>query len=96
MQKPKEFMPFGSGQRMCLGDTLAEMELQLFFSSIVHMFSLEAPSQELPSLQGVAGVTIAPKDFEVNFIARNIEALNATNAKSKHSALWTPHVRMYG
>jgi 26-hydroxylase len=96
VHKPKQFMPFGSGQRMCLGDSLAEMELQLFFSSIMHVFDLEAPSSELPSLQGVTGVTVSPRDFEVNFIARNVEALIATNTKSKQESAWTQHVRVYG
>lgn len=96
VQKPKQFMPFGTGQRMCLGDTLAEMELQLFFSSIMHVYDIQAPSQDLPSLQGVAGVTISPKDFEVNFVDRNLEALISTVSRSKVTAMWAPTVRMYG
>ena len=31
VQKPEHFMPFGVGQRMCLGDHLAEKEFFLFF-----------------------------------------------------------------
>lgn len=93
--KPKEFMPFGSGKRMCLGDKLAQMELQIFFASIMHVFDLESSSTELPSLEGIAGVTVSPKDFEVNFIARNVEALIATNAKTKPSS-WSQHIRLYG
>jgi len=98
VQKPKHFMPFGSGQRMCLGDSLAEMELQLFFSSLMHVFDIQPPSQdELPSLEGIAGVTVYPKDFEVNFIARNVEALISANvSRSKQTeSEWKPHVRMY-
>merc|ERR1719192_2075265 len=69
LHKPKHFMPFGAGQRMCLGDKLAEMELQLFFTSLLHVFDIENPSPDLPSLHDfTAGVTVAPHSFEVNFI----------------------------
>jgi len=96
IQKPKHFMPFGAGQRMCLGDKLAEMELQLFFSSLLHVYDLENPGSELPSLQGnSSGTTVSPQRYEVNFIPRNIEALASSESKSRTES-WAQHVRMYG
>ena len=95
LHKPKHFMPFGAGQRMCLGDKLAEMELQLFFSSLLHVYDLENPGSDLPSLQGFTGVTVSPQDFEVNFIPRNIEALASSESKSRTEA-WSHHVRIFG
>ena len=95
VQKPKHFMPFGAGQRMCLGDALAEMELQLFFASLMHVFQVENPATELPSMEGFLGATVTPRDFQVNFIPRNVEALIAANARSKHSS-WNQDVRIYG
>jgi cytochrome P450 len=95
VQKPKHFMPFGAGQRMCLGDSLAEMELQLFFASLMHVFDLENPSSELPTMEGTLGATVTPKDFELNFVARNVEALIAANIRSK-SSCWNQDVRIYG
>lgn len=98
VQKPKQFMPFGAGQRMCLGDNLAEMELQLFFSSLLHVYDLASPENTpLPSLRGVAGVTLCPEDFEVNFIPRNVEALIISNSKShsKKEEGWSKHVRVF-
>merc|ERR1719369_2298078 len=95
IQKPKHFMPFGAGQRMCLGDKLAEMELQLFFSSLLHVYDLENPGSELPSLQGVTGVTVSPQNFEVYFVPRNIEALATSESKSRTEA-WSHHVRIFG
>lgn len=95
LHKPKHFMPFGAGQRMCLGDKLAEMELQLFFSSLLHVYDLENPGSDLPSLQGFTGVTVSPQDFEVNFIPRNIEALSSSESKSRTEA-WSHHVRIFG
>lgn len=69
--KPENFMPFGVGQRMCLGDQLAEKEFFLFFSSIMHLFNFELPEDaDLPSLEGVAGVTVTPEEFKVKFIPR--------------------------
>ena len=93
LHKPKHFMPFGAGQRMCLGDKIAEMELQLFFTSLLHVFDIENPGSDLPSLQGCTGVTVSPHDFEVNFIPRNLEALN----KSSESRIdaWSEHVRTF-
>ena len=71
VQKPEGFMPFGVGNRMCLGDNLAEKEFFLFFSSILHTFDLELPEgAELPNLRGVAGVTVTPNKFEVVFKPR--------------------------
>merc|ERR1719376_1228370 len=69
--KPENFIPFGVGQRMCLGDNFAEKQFFLFFSSLLHTFELHNPSgQPLPSLRGVAAVTVTPQDFEVIFVPR--------------------------
>jgi len=94
LYKPKHFMPFGAGQRMCLGDKLAEMELQLFFTCMMHVFDIENPGTDLPSLQGYTGVTVSPKDFEVNFIPRNADALNASNSHQRVQAC--QHVKLFG
>lgn len=66
--KPEYFMPFGVGRRMCLGDVLAKMELFLFFSSLLHVYNLELPENEiLPSLIGdSSGVTISPDHCKVS------------------------------
>lgn len=75
VQKPEHFMPFGVGQRMCLGDHLAEKEFFLFFSSLLHVFDLENPEgASLPGLRGVAGVTVTPTDFEVVCTPRHSHA----------------------
>lgn len=98
VHKPSHFMPFGSGQRMCLGDKLAEMELQLFFSSLMHVFDIKPPTHgELPSLEGIAGATLGPKPFEVNFNDHNIEAIIKTRQQmSKQSeTAWAPSVQLY-
>ena len=98
VHKPCHFMPFGCGQRMCLGDKLAEMELQLFFSSLLHVFDIENPGPELPSLQGVTGVTVAPQDFQVRFIPRNPDALKASDIQPDYKSeepSWNKHVKLF-
>ncbi len=41
--RPADFMPFGAGHRMCLGDQLAERELFLFFASFLHAYDFAVP-----------------------------------------------------
>ena len=61
LHKPAHFMPFAAGQRMCLGDKIAEMELQLFFTSLLPPSPLRL-SSSLPA-QG-AGVAAAKNILE--------------------------------
>lgn len=78
--KPEFFIPFGVGRRMCLGDTLARMELFLFFSSMMHMFNLSLPEgAPLPSLQGNIGVTISPEPFKVCLLQRDLDLVDCGN-----------------
>ncbi|XP_072039060.1 cytochrome P450 2J5-like [Amphiura filiformis] len=59
-------LPFGAGRRMCMGETLAKMELFLFFSSLMHQFKFELPpGREPPSLDPAPGFTASPFPFEV-------------------------------
>ena len=72
IRKPEYFMPFGVGNRMCLGDSLAEKEFFLFFSSILHTFDLDLPEgAPLPDLRGTTGVTVMPNQYEVIFKPRS-------------------------
>lgn len=74
VRKPAYFMPFGVGRRMCLGDTLARMELFLFFSTLMHSFDMRLPEGEaMPSLKGNVGVTITPQLFRVCLTPRPLK-----------------------
>jgi len=76
VRKPESFMPFGVGQRMCLGDQLAEKEFFLFFSSLLYCYDLKNPEGcELPSLKGECAATLTPSQFDVICTPRNIELL---------------------
>ncbi|XP_069045260.1 steroid 17-alpha-hydroxylase/17,20 lyase-like [Lepisosteus oculatus] len=66
------YIPFGAGIRVCLGETLAKMELFLFLSWILQRFTLEAPpDQPLPDLQGKFGVVLQIQKYHVHARLRN-------------------------
>ena len=78
VKQPRNFMPFGTGRRMCLGDVLAKMEVFLFFSSMLHVFDLEKPvEEELPSLDPIIGATFTTKPFKACFKPREVEYSNS-------------------
>ncbi|KAK7101305.1 cytochrome P450 2J1-like [Littorina saxatilis] len=69
--KPEEFIPFGIGRRVCLGESLARMELFLYLATLIQRFRFLPPGQEpLPSLEGIMGFTISPAPFKVRAIPR--------------------------
>ncbi|XP_061173044.1 cytochrome P450 2H2-like isoform X2 [Saccostrea echinata] len=56
-------LTFSLGRRVCLGESLARMELFLFASSMMQRFKiLPADPKQIPPLKGVLGVTYGPKD----------------------------------
>ena len=50
---------------MCLGESLARMEMFLFFTTILQKFRLVLPPGSQPSLEGVGGLTLAPRPYKV-------------------------------
>ena len=49
-----------------MGETLAKMELFLYFSSLMQQFKFELPpGAEVPSTEPVKGFTLSPKPFQV-------------------------------
>ncbi|XP_019392692.1 PREDICTED: cytochrome P450 2K4-like isoform X1 [Crocodylus porosus] len=71
--KKEAFMPFSAGRRRCVGETLAKMELFLFFTSLLQRFSLHsAPgvsSSDL-DLTPEVGLTSGPLPHKICMAAR--------------------------
>ncbi|XP_075998974.1 cytochrome P450 2K1-like isoform X1 [Genypterus blacodes] len=71
--KRDAFMPFSAGKRACLGESLARMELFLFFTSLLQHFRFTPPpgvSVDELDLTPVVGLTIGPSPHELCAINR--------------------------
>ena len=65
IRKYEQFVPFGIGKRICMGDSLAKNEMFLFFVRIMQRVTFEA-THNVPSIQNVTtGITRIPHPFEV-------------------------------
>ncbi|KAL3875523.1 hypothetical protein ACJMK2_033468 [Sinanodonta woodiana] len=72
--KPEEFIPFFTGRRNCVGESLARMELDLFIPALVQRFEFLPPegiTLDIKELDGVFGITHKPKPFEIRAKLRN-------------------------
>ena len=70
-KKDDHLIPFSIGKRQCLGETLAKVELFLFFTGLVASFKI-APeiAGQLPSEDYNNGITILPKPFRLRLFSR--------------------------
>ncbi|XP_049540774.1 methyl farnesoate epoxidase-like [Anopheles darlingi] len=66
------FIPFGAGRRRCLGEALAKPAVFLFFTGILHRFTIESPDDQLPSVEGMDGITLAPVPFQIRLKERSV------------------------
>ncbi|XP_071370787.1 steroid 17-alpha-hydroxylase/17,20 lyase-like, partial [Centroberyx affinis] len=63
---PSCFLPFGAGPRVCVGESLARLELFLFLSSLLQRMSFRVPDgASPPDLQGRLGVVLQPLPYKV-------------------------------
>ncbi|KAK3596390.1 hypothetical protein CHS0354_036940 [Potamilus streckersoni] len=75
--KPEEFIPFFTGRRNCVGESLARMELDLFIPALVQRLEFlppEGTTLDINELDGVFGITHKPKPFEIRAILRTKKA----------------------
>ncbi|XP_030626547.1 cytochrome P450, family 2, subfamily V, polypeptide 1 isoform X2 [Chanos chanos] len=68
--KPDAFLPFSAGKRICPGESLARMELFLFFTSLLQVFSICPPANTKASLEFKFGITLCPKPFKITAVPR--------------------------
>ncbi|XP_033742964.1 cytochrome P450 2B1-like [Pecten maximus] len=63
--KERNVLAFSLGRRVCLGESLARMELFLFMTSLLQRFEFLPESPEtLPSTDGILGLALVPHDFK--------------------------------
>ncbi|XP_039980217.1 LOW QUALITY PROTEIN: cytochrome P450 2K1-like [Xiphias gladius] len=70
------FMPFSAGRRVCLGESLARMELFLFFTSLLQRFRFTPPpgvTEDELDLTPAVGFTLSPLPHELCAVSRNEE-----------------------
>ncbi|KAG1657270.1 Cytochrome P450 2C2 [Nymphon striatum] len=69
--RPPYLMPFGSGKRNCAGESLAKMEIFLFFATLLQNFVFKAPDKNsLPPLTSPKGVIRVPSPYQVKCLRR--------------------------
>uniref|UniRef100_A0A8C5IRW4 Cytochrome P450 2K1-like n=1 Tax=Junco hyemalis TaxID=40217 RepID=A0A8C5IRW4_JUNHY len=72
--KKDAFMPFSAGRRICAGETLAKMELFLFFTSLLQRFNFLPPpgvSNSDLDLSPAVSFNVIPKPYKMCAVARS-------------------------
>jgi len=66
-----KMMPFGVGRRRCLGESLARMELYMFFAGLLARFDVRKENEDVVLTdEPVSGTVNSPKAFKVKFVPR--------------------------
>ncbi|XP_018426081.1 PREDICTED: cytochrome P450 2C5-like [Nanorana parkeri] len=68
--KKEAFIPFSAGKRSCVGETLARMELFLFFVSLLQNFTFQAPPGTKLDLTPAVGFTRGPMSHKICAVSR--------------------------
>ncbi|XP_018424944.1 PREDICTED: cytochrome P450 2G1-like [Nanorana parkeri] len=71
-KKNNGFMPFAAGKRACIAESLVRMELFIFFTTVLQIFTLQSPVdlKELNIAPTESGIENIPPAQEVIFIPR--------------------------
>ncbi|XP_060098797.1 cytochrome P450 2J2-like [Heteronotia binoei] len=65
------FLPFGAGARVCLGEQLARIEIFIFFTTLLRVFTFQLPEgvKEL-STDPIIGITCPPRPYKLCAVPR--------------------------
>ncbi|XP_067665571.1 cytochrome P450 2U1-like [Haliotis asinina] len=69
--KKDEFIPFSIGRRVCLGESMARMELFLFLVAMIQRFQFLPDKGPLTPLKGKFGFTNSAPIFSIRAVPRN-------------------------
>ncbi|XP_032984602.1 cytochrome P450 2B11-like isoform X1 [Rhinolophus ferrumequinum] len=72
LKKNEAFIPFSLGKRICLGESIARMELFLFFTTILQNFSLDSPvaSEDIDITPQEDGLGRVAPNYQIRFLSR--------------------------
>lgn len=69
--KSEEIMPFSIGKRVCIGESLARMEIFIVFSQLLHQFNFKLPDDVTSfPLHGTMGAVYMPEPYQLCAISR--------------------------
>uniref|UniRef100_A0A2L2YJ65 Cytochrome P450 2J6 n=1 Tax=Parasteatoda tepidariorum TaxID=114398 RepID=A0A2L2YJ65_PARTP len=68
--KHESWIPFTLGKRACPGETLANVEVFLYATNILHKFHIKFPEGKRHNFQGRVGATFEPLPYELCMIPR--------------------------
>ena len=71
--RKEQFVPFGFGKRVCMGESLAKGELFLFTAILIkNVVVLKPEHHPVPDTRNdIAGLTRSPKPFHIKIQRRN-------------------------
>lgn len=71
LRREERLIPFSLGRRQCLGESLARSQLFLYFSTLLHQFSIYPEVPGLPPPEHYRpGITISPQPFTLSLKPR--------------------------